>query len=54
MVKGSYIADTFVHAAKQTLLLALSQFTIPFFSFLVFILQLLAMMWVLFLTIGFI
>ncbi|CAK8692906.1 unnamed protein product [Clavelina lepadiformis] len=54
MINGSYVADTFAHAAKQTLLLALSQITNPFLSALIFILQLLAMMWALFHTIGFI
>ncbi|CAK8675489.1 unnamed protein product [Clavelina lepadiformis] len=53
-INGSYVADTFAHAAKQTLLLALSQITNPFLSALIFILQLLAMMWALFHTIGFI
>ncbi|CAK8688540.1 unnamed protein product [Clavelina lepadiformis] len=54
MINRSYVADTFAHAAKQTLLLALSQITNPFLSALIFILQLLAMMWALFHTIGFI
>ncbi|CAK8695154.1 unnamed protein product [Clavelina lepadiformis] len=54
VINGSYVVDTFAHAAKQTLLLALSQITNPFLSALVFILQLLAMMWAFFHTIGFI
>ncbi|CAK8696796.1 unnamed protein product [Clavelina lepadiformis] len=58
MVNGSYVASTFAHAAKQTLLLALSHITnridYEFFLALIFILQLLVMMWALFHTIGFI
>ncbi|CAK8687686.1 unnamed protein product [Clavelina lepadiformis] len=54
MVKGSYVAETFAQAAKHRLLLALSQITNPFFSALIFILQLVAMMWAPFYTIGFI
>ncbi|CAK8697789.1 unnamed protein product [Clavelina lepadiformis] len=54
MINGSYVADTFAHAAKQTLLLALSQITNPFLSALIFVLQLLAMMWAFCHTIGFI
>ena len=44
MVNCPYVADTFAHAAKETLLLALSQITNPFLSALIIILQLLAMM----------
>ncbi|CAK8676808.1 unnamed protein product [Clavelina lepadiformis] len=52
MINNSYVADTFAHAAKPTLLLAMSQIKNPFLSALIFIL--LAMTWALFHTIGFI